>query len=625
MKKSMKTLLSLVLTMILILGTVSSAFAGTVTFKGQAEGFSFGPGSEYTATDLFGDLKAAMPGDVLEDKVTFTNDSSDTDYINLYMKALPITEEDISTTVLTLTEAEEPNRDVALMKDFLHQLTLTVKQDGAQIYKGTPDETESGLTDFVKIGKFYKGATATFKLELEIPADLSNEYANRVGEVIWLFHAEGFNEDQLTVRKVWSDGKDQHAEDSVTVNLLQVATDNKTGEVTTSKYDSVTLDAAGNWAYTWSKLPMESEAQSLGKAEPQFSYEYLVEEEEVPGYTSTIDGPVDGVVTVTNTKVKTPVNPPISTQTSLKVTKEWELAEGQEMPSSVKVVLYRDGDQYRTATLSESNDWTYEFENLSERYSWSVGEADVPEGFTSYVTKGKGGYVITNVSTVKPPLGPGTVSKSVSKAWDDNNNELGLRPSSVSVTLQKDGVAAESVTLSDANGWSHSWADLDATSVWTIVEDAVDNYVALYEENGEALTITNMLDNQVPLTGGPVDLTVKKVWSGDKASNRPAAATVTLYNGDTPVEAVALSAANNWSYTWKELDGAGNWQVLETSIPKGYTPSYQLKDGVLTVTNTASLIQTGQLNWPIAVLGCAGMLLILLGVLMTKRRKAEEQ
>ena len=77
--------------------------------------------------------------------------------------------------------------------------------------------------------------------------------------------------------------------------------------------------------------------------------------------------------------------------------------------------------------------------------------------------------------------------------------------------------------------------------------------------------------------------------------------------------------------TWKELDGAGNWQVLETSIPKGYTPSYQLKDGVLTVTNTASLIQTGQLNWPIAVLGCAGMLLILLGVLMTKRRKAEEQ
>ena len=625
MKANMKTLLSLVLTMILILGTVSSAFAGTVTFKGQAEGFSFGPGSEYTATDLFGDLKAAMPGDVLEDKVTFTNDSSDTDYINLYMKALPITEEDISKTVLTLTKAEEPNRDVALMKDFLHQLTLTVKQGDDQIYKGTPDETESGLTDFVKIGKFYKGGTATFKLELEIPADLSNEYANRVGEVIWLFHAEGFNEDQLTVRKVWSDGYDQHAEDSVTVNLLQVATDNKTGEVTTSKYGSATLDAAGNWAYTWSELPMESEALSLGKAEPQFSYEYLVEEEEVPGYTSTINGPVDGVVTVTNTKIKTPVNPPISTQTSLKVTKEWELAEGQEMPSSVKVVLYRDGDQYRTATLSESNDWTYEFENLSERYSWSVGEADVPEGFTSYVTKGKGGYVITNVSTVKPPLGPGTVSKSVSKAWDDNNNELGLRPSSVSVTLLKDGVAAESVTLSDANGWSHSWADLDATSVWTIVEDAVDNYVALYEENGEALTITNMLDNQVPLTGGPVDLTVKKVWSGDKASNRPAAATVTLYNGDTPVEAVALSAANYWSYTWKELDGAGNWQVLETSIPKGYTPSYQLKDGVLTVTNTASLIQTGQLNWPIAVLGCAGMLLILLGVLMTKRRKAEEQ
>ena len=45
--------------------------------------------------------------------------------------------------------------------------------------------------------------------------------------------------------------------------------------------------------------------------------------------------------------------------------------------------------------------------------------------------------------------------------------------------------------------------------------------------------------------------------------------------------------------------------VLETNIPKGYVPSYSVSaDGtVVTITNSKSLIQTGQLNWPVWVLG----------------------
>ena len=46
-----------------------------------------------------------------------------------------------------------------------------------------------------------------------------------------------------------------------------------------------------------------------------------------------------------------------------------------------------------------------------------------------------------------------------------------------------------------------------------------------------------------------------------------------------------------------------------------------MKDGVVTVTNTATLIQTGQLNWPIAVLGGLGLVLISLGGIMIFRKK----
>ena len=87
---------------------------------------------------------------------------------------------------------------------------------------------------------------------------------------------------------------------------------------------------------------------------------------------------------------------------------------------------------------------------------------------------------------------------------------------------------------------------------------------------------------------------------------------------------MTLGEGNNWTYTWKDLDGAGDWSVLETGIPKGYAPSYRTKDGVVTVTNTASLIQTGQMNWPIPVLGGLGLLLLAYGfIVMTRKRRTD--
>lgn len=117
------------------------------------------------------------------------------------------------------------------------------------------------------------------------------------------------------------------------------------------------------------------------------------------------------------------------------------------------------------------------------------------------------------------------------------------------------------------------------------------------------------------------DLTVKKQWSGDNAKERPGSVTVTLYNGDKAVDSVVLSDRNGWTYTWEDLDSNGKWQVLETNVPKGYAPSYRVKGGTVIITNTGALIQTGQLNWPIWVLGGLGVALVLLGGVMMARKK----
>ena len=82
-----------------------------------------------------------------------------------------------------------------------------------------------------------------------MPITLDNRYANRVGEVDWVFRVDGFNETQLTVTKNWSDGNASHANDSVTVKLLKDGKETGTTQV---------LNAANNWTYTFDKLDADS-------------------------------------------------------------------------------------------------------------------------------------------------------------------------------------------------------------------------------------------------------------------------------------------------------------------------------------------------------------------------------
>lgn len=240
MKKSFKAITSLVLMVLVLMSLSVSAFAAapsptaSITFRGEKQGFGFrSDDMNYTATDLFDSFKNVMPGDNLTESISFTyapQDTTDCDFVNLYMKAVP---HDETANPLTYSETfentdgkDQANVDgqrdetVATMSDFLSKLTMTVKAGGTEIYNSTPDQT-GALTDYVFIGKFYKGEGTTFTVDLNVPITLDNRYANRVGEVDWVFRVDGFNETQLTVTKNWSDGNASHANDSVTVKLLK--------------------------------------------------------------------------------------------------------------------------------------------------------------------------------------------------------------------------------------------------------------------------------------------------------------------------------------------------------------------------------------------------------------------
>lgn len=417
MKRKVNKLASLLLALVMVLSLSVTAFAAdsTITFNGAQEGFDFQPGSEYTATDLFDNFKNVMPGDKLTETIQVKNEASDCDYIKLYMRAVV---HDENGNPLTYSEAfenaegkdqagVEDRRDetVVAMQDFLSQLTMRIYNGDQLIYDASPDEA-GALVNNVLLGSLSKGESLNLRVELDVPIELGNEYANRVGEVDWVFLAECIEYEKLTVHKVWDDNGYPDRPDSVTVHLLC------------------------------------------------------------------------------------------------------------------------DGKKHEEIVLNKDNQWTYTWDDLDDRYHWSV-EEDVPQGY------------------------------DVSYKTEDNK-----------------------------------------------------------------VFITNHKDYEPIIPSEPEDLTVKKVWSDEnnKRGIRPDSVTVTLYDGDKAVDIVTLDAWNNWTYTWRDLDG--DWSVLETGIPKGYTPSYRTNGDVVTITNTATLIQTGQLNWPIPVLGSLGVIMIFFGiVIMLKKKK----
>ena len=173
-----------------VISTPSAHAAGaSVTFVGGAENFVYAPGSEWGATDLFADLKNAMPGDVIAEEILVKNTASEFDYVKIYLRADPHDEEENPLSDVV----SEAGETVASMEEFLSQLNLRVYKGDELIYEASPDQADS-LAENILLGTFYLGGSTTLKLELEIPVTLGNEYMHRAGEVDWIFTAEGYKD-----------------------------------------------------------------------------------------------------------------------------------------------------------------------------------------------------------------------------------------------------------------------------------------------------------------------------------------------------------------------------------------------------------------------------------------------
>ncbi|MDD7467127.1 MAG: Cna B-type domain-containing protein, partial [Floccifex porci] len=163
-----------------------------------------------------------------------------------------------------------------------------------------------------------------------------------------------------------------------------------------------------------------------------------------------------------------------------------------------------------------------------------------------------------------------TVDRTIEKEWDDNNNQDNKRPDSIQVQLKANGENyGDKITLNEENGWKVELTDLPKYSsgtneiVYTVVEDSVDNYTPSYAYNGETITITNTI-TEIEKTS----VTVNKVWkdNDDQDRIRPDRIKVYLMIGDKVVDSVHLSEANQWTYTFTNLDKYADGQEIVYTV-----------------------------------------------------------
>ena len=128
----------------------------------------------------------------------------------------------------------------------------------------------------------------------------------------------------------------------------------------------------------------------------------------------------------------------------------------------------------------------WKFENLDKyeggkEINYTITEEKV-EGYTTEIK----GYNVKNSYT------PGKTSLQVTKAWEDKNDQDGVRPNSVTIKLLADGVeTGKKLVLTKANNWTGSFTDLDEYKdgkkiVYTIKEETVGNgYISVVTKTGE--------------------------------------------------------------------------------------------------------------------------------------------
>ena len=291
-----------------------------------------------------------------------------------------------------------------------------------------------------------------------------------------------------------------------------------------------------------------------------------------------------------------PVNPDVT----INVNKNWQDNDNQDgkRPEKITVELYRNNENepIKTVTIDASSDWKYVFSKLPKydedknEITYRVVEETVPEYDTEYEISDNG-VEIYNHHT------PEKVSVEGSKTWNDEENQDGKRPSSITVRLFADGTEVTSKAVTANDNWSWSFENLDKYKdgieiVYTISEDTVADYTTVVD--GYNITNTH--------TPEKTTITGSKTWNdnGDQDGKRPSSITVRLLADGRVVSYKKITEKDNWSWNFEDLPVYEKGEKITYTIKEDSVENYETKlDGynIINTHKTETTSVSGRKTW----------------------------
>jgi len=370
---------------------------------------------------------------------------------------------------------------------------------------------------------------------------------------------------ELSVEKIWDDNDNQDGirPNEITVELF--ANGEQTGK-------TLTLTAQDEWKNTFTDLvKYDNDNKEIT---------YSVKEAAVEGYESVVNGFI-----VTN--IHTPETVDVEGR------KTWNDANDQDgiRPESITINLLANGEIIKTESVTAEDNWSWSFDNLPKYNAgneivYSITEEAV-DGYETEVD----GYNVTNTHI------PETTTVEGKKIWNDANNQDGIRPESITITLLGDNTVVKTITVTAEDNWSWSFTDLPKYNsgkeiVYSISEEAVEGYVTTYSEY-------NVINSYAP---EKKSVEIIKLWNdaNDQDGIRPESITINLLANGEVIETVTVTAENGWRYTFSDLDKYSNGKEIEYTVTEEKVDGYETSVNGFVITNTytpATTVVEGTKTW----------------------------
>ena len=423
----------------------------------------------------------------------------------------------------------------------------------SEVANRTLTEADQWSTEFTNLNKYEKGQEVVYSLEEDAVPHYQAQVIGNAAEGFVVTNTHQPETIKISGQKKWEDADNQDGKRPASVKVKILNGD--------TVVDEQEVTSANEWKYESKALPKYAAGQEIV---------YTIAEEAVSGYTSRVDG-----YNITNSY--TPET------TTVSGSKTWEDGDNQDgkRPASITVNLLADGQKVNTQTVSEAEGWSYNFTDLpvykdGQRITYTVTEEAVP-GYSTNLN----GYNITNSYT------PEKTEITASKTWNDSDNQDGKRPTKISIRLMKTvggvktEVASKEVTAADQ--WQTKFENLPVYENGQKIDYSIEeDDVAGYTKEIKDFTVTNSYTPEM------IKISGQKVW--DDADNqdgkRPASVKVKVKNGDTVVDELEVTAANDWKFESKALPKYAAGQEIAYTVTEEAVAEYQTKIDKFTITNS---------------------------------------